>query len=192
MFFRKNLIEKVISKLEPLDFDRFLEVDGLSGMIASDKLRYLDGIPVSCLSYAEVQILTRKLSKSFKVRLPTLGEDYEAFRSLDEEFRKTVLSQPFEWKADYLDGSFLMKDPNVRKINLPRQYEFEGELRIVPISYESKFIESIDWFGVSRDAYGRAAAVRGYSFDKNGKRYSAGMVSPLSKECIGLRLFIEE
>jgi hypothetical protein len=192
MFFRKSKMKKIISKLEPLNLDSFLKVKGLSGRVAPDRLRYADGVPVTCLNFAEAQLLTRILSNGFKVRLPTMKEDYTAFRNLDKEYRKNVLSIP-EWKAEYLDGSFLMIDPDVRKVDLPRGYDFNGELRIVS-SYSSpkESGNPISWFGVSRDKYDRAALVRTCSYNKDEKTYAAGMVPPLSRECIGIRLFAEE
>jgi hypothetical protein len=193
MFFRKNGIEKIIKKLEPINTDNFLKVDGLSGRIASDKLRYKDGTVVSCLNYAESQLLTRVLSnEGVKVRLPTLKEDYTAFRNLDGEFRESVLSQPFEWKAEYLDGSFLMVNPDVRKVDLSREYEFEGPLRIIEYSIFNNGSNGIRTLGFEKDRHERSALVRGYIFDKDEKAYAVGMTRPLSKECIGLRLFIEE
>lgn len=193
MFFRKNGIEKIVKKLEPLDSDKFLEVEGLSGRIASDKLRYMDGVPVSCLNYAESQLLTRLLSNDgVKVRLPTLREDYTAFKNLDNVYKETVLSQPFEWKAEYLDGSFLMTNPDVRKVDLPREYEFQGPLRIVSSSSLSSLSNGVEIFGFEKDRHERSALVRGYVFDKEEKVYAVGMTRPLSKECIGLRLFMEE
>ena len=192
MFFKKNPIDRLVSKLEPLDFDKFLKVNGLHGRIAPDKLRYPDGTLVSCLNYAESQMLTRKLSNGVKVRLPTIKEDYEAFKNLDDKFRETVLSQPFEWKAEYLDGSFLMVNPDVRKVNLPREYEFCGPVRIVEYSAIKNNSSDIRWLGFEKDRHDRSALVRGYVFDKNGKNYAVGMTRPLSNECIGLRLFIEE
>ena len=193
MFFRKNGIDKIIKKLEPLDFDKFLKADGLSGRIASDKLRYNDGMPVSCLNYAESQLLTQVLSNDgVKVRLPTLKEDYTAFKNLDDKYKETVLTQPFEWKAEYLDGSFLMVNPSVRKVNLPREYEFEGPLRIVEHSIFNNGSNGIRSFGFEKDRHDRSALVRGYVFDKDEKLYAVGMTRPLSNECIGLRLFIEE
>jgi hypothetical protein len=193
MFFRKSKIEKIISKLEPLNLDSFLKVKGLSGLIAPDRLRYTDGVPLTSLNFAEVQMLTREMSNGFKVRLPTLQEDYTAFKNLDAKYRENVLSSVSEWKAEYLDGSFLMVDPEVRRVDLPRGYDFNGELRIVS-SYSSPRESSnpISWFGVSRDRYGRAALVRSCSYSKDEKTYAAGMIPPLSKECIGIRLFMEE
>lgn len=193
MFFRKSRIEKIVTKLEQIDFDKFLKADGLSGRIASDKLRYNDGMPVSCLNYAESQLLTQVLSNDgVKVRLPTLKEDYTAFKNLDDKYKETVLTQPFEWKAEYLDGSFLMVNPSVRKVNLPREYEFEGPLRIVEHSIFNNGSNGIRSFGFEKDRHDRSALVRGYVFDKDEKLYAVGMTRPLSNECIGLRLFIEE
>ena len=191
MFFRKDLMEKLIPKLEPIDFDKFLRVDGLSGRMGPDKLRYKDGTVVSCLNYAEAQILTRKLSNGIKVRLPTLKEDYQAFRNLDDRFRETVLSQPFEWKAEYLDGSFLMINPDVRKTDLPREYEFYGPMKILNSQMKNS-PSDIHMLGFEKDRHDRSATVRGYVYDKDEKLYAVGMTRPLSKECIGLRLFIEE
>jgi hypothetical protein len=193
MFFRKSKIEKIISNLEPLNLDSFLEVEGLSGRIAPDRLRYTDRVPVTCLNFAEAQMLTRKLSNGFKVRLPTLSEDYIAFKTLDSKYKENVLSSVPEWKANYLDGSFLMIDPEVRKVNLPREYDFNGELRIVSFySQPKEFGNPISWFGITRDKYDRAALVRTCSYSKDDKTYAAGMLPPLSRECIGLRLFVEE
>jgi hypothetical protein len=193
MFFRKDGIEKIIKKLEPLDSDKFLEVEGLSGRIALDKLRYKNGTPVSCLNYAESQLLTRLLSNDgVKVRLPTLKEDYTAFKNLDDNFRETVLSQPFEWKAEYLDGSFLMVNPEVRKVNLPREYEFQGPLRILSRSSSISTSNDIHILGFEKDRHDRSALVRGYTFDRDKKNYAVAMTRPLSRECIGLRLFMGE
>ena len=194
MFFRqKNRIEDLASKLESLNLDSFLEVEGLSGRIAPDKLRYNDRIPVTCLNFAEAQLLTRKLSNGVKLRLSTLREDYTAFKNLDNEYRKNALSSPPEWKAEYLDGSFLMVDPDVRKVNLSREYDFSGELRNVNFLSQSKEFDSpIQWLGINRDKYDRAAIVRCYSFNENRRTYAAAMLPPLSRECVGLRLFVEE
>jgi len=195
MFFRrKNKIEDLVYKLEPLDVDKFLEVKSLSGRIAPDKLRYSNGRPVSCLNFAETQLLTRELSNNgIKVRLPTLEEDYTAFKNLDENYKETVFTSPFEWKAEYLDGSFLMTNPEVRKVNLPREYDFHGPLRIINFSlYSKKFNNPIQWLGINEDKYDRAALVRGYSFIKDRKTYAVAMTPPLSRDCIGIRLFAEE
>ncbi|MFH0929598.1 MAG: hypothetical protein V1818_04610 [Candidatus Aenigmatarchaeota archaeon] len=192
MFFRKSKIEKTISKLEPLDFDKFLKVDGLDGRIAPDKLRYFDGFAVTCLNYAEAQLLTKKLSNNgTKIRLPTLREDYMAFRNLDDKFRRIALSFPFEWKAEYLDGSFLMTNPEVRKVDNKREYDFQGPLRILN-SLPQRNNGNMHWLGINRDQHDRAAIVRGYSFDKDSKVYAAYMTPPLSSDCIGIRLFMEE
>ncbi|MBN2202908.1 MAG: hypothetical protein JW700_01875 [Candidatus Aenigmarchaeota archaeon] len=191
MFFRKSRLESTLSKLEPLDLDGFLEVEGLKGKIASDKLRYKDGTAVSCLNYAQAQLLTKKLSNnSSKVRLPTLREDFFAFRNLDESYRNSVFSCPFEWKAEYLDGSFLITNPDVEKVRNQRQYDFRGDFRI--LGNLPKEGRQVKWLGIKRDHYDRAAIVRGYDYDKNGKVYAAYMMPPLSNDCIGIRLFLEE
>jgi hypothetical protein len=195
MFFRrKNKIKDLISKLEPLDLDEFLEVKGLSGRISPDKLRYPDGIPVTCLNFVETQLLTRELSNNgVKIRLPTLREDYIAFKNLDDKYRENALSSPFEWKAEYLEASFLMTNPEVRKVNLPREYDFHGPLRIINFSlYSKKFNNPIQWLGINEDKYDRAALVRGYFPNKDKMVYAAGMTPPLSRDCIGIRLFAEE
>ena len=193
MFFRrkKNKIEDLIPKLELLDLSKFLEVDGLSGRIGPDKLRYSDRKPVSCMNFAEAQLFTRELSKDgVRVRLPTLREDYTAFKNLDEKYRETVFSLPPEWMAEYADGSFLMVNPEVRKVDLSREYEFHGPLRILS---SFRFREgNIHWLGINRDKYERAAVVRSYSYNKDKKIYAIGMVPPLSRDCIGIRLFAEE
>lgn len=191
MFFRKSRLEKTLSRLEPLDFEKFLKVDGLSGRIASDKLRYKDGAAVSCLNYAESQLLTRALSDGgVKIRLPTLREDYLAFRNLDDKYRRTALAFPFEWKAEYLDGSFLLTNPEVEKVGNGRQYDFHGDFLILgKLPTEGR---KVKWLGINRDQHDRAAIVRGYSFDKDDRVYAAYMTPPLSSDCIGIRLFMEE
>ena len=194
MFFRrKDKIKDLTHKIEPLNLDSFLEVKGLSGRIAPDRLRYPDGTLETSLNFPQAQLLTRQLSNAVKLRLPTLKEDYTAFKNLDEKYRENVLSSVPEWKAEYLDGSFLMVDPEVRKVNFPREYDFNGELRIVSITSSPRGSNNpIKWFGISRDRYDRAALVRTCSYSKNEKNYAAGMVPPLSRGCIGLRLFAEE
>jgi hypothetical protein len=193
MFFRKNKIEKIISNLEPLNLDSFLEVEGLSGRIAPDKLRYSNGKYVSCVNFAEAQLLTRELSNGFKIRLPTLREDYIAFSNLDDGYRENVLSSPPEWKSELLDGSFLLVDPEVRRVDNGREYDFHGAVRTIDFPFHSKTFDSpIQWLGISKDRYDRSAVVRTHSYNNWGNVYAACMVPPLSRDCIGLRLFSDE
>lgn len=189
---RKSRLEDLMSRIEPLNLDSFLEVEGLSGRIAPDKLRYSDGNYVSCVSFADAQMLTRELSNGVKVRLPTLREDYIAFSVLDSNYREKVLSSPPEWKSELLDGSFLITDPEVRKANNGREYDFSGAIRTIDFPFHSKTFDSpIQWLGISRDRYDRSAVVRTNSYYE-GSVYAACMVPPLSRDSIGMRLFVEE
>ncbi len=189
---RKDRIKDLIHRMESLNLDSFLEVEGLSGRIAPDKLRYSNGNYVTCVSFAETQLLTRELSNGVNVRLPTLREDYIAFSVLDNGYKENVLSSPPEWKNELLDGSFLITNPDVRKVDNGREYDFSGKIRTVDFPFHSKRFDSpIQWLGISKDMHGRAALVRTNSYYE-GNVYAACMVPPLSRDYIGIRLFKEE
>ncbi|MFH1473326.1 MAG: hypothetical protein ABIE55_00370 [Candidatus Aenigmatarchaeota archaeon] len=195
---RKSRLEELLSRIEPLKTESFLEVKGLSGRIAPDKLRYSNGNYVSCVSFPEAQLLTRELSNGIKVRLPSLEEDYMAFKRLDDKYKETVLSSPPEWKAEYVDGSFMMINPEVRKVDMPREYEFfipshpSSGIGFVIYNLFEDFRENIQWLGLNRDKYDRAAVVRTKNYENGGDIYAACMTPPLSKDMIGLRLLAEE
>ena len=169
--------------------DEFLEIPGLNCRIDSDKLKSKDGDNVS-LDFAEAHLLIRELNKDngIRMRLPTLKEDYHAFKKLNNRYRETLCSP--EWKAEYLDGSFLMSNPEIRIANNPRRYEFLGEFTaLVETSKYCKFKENENtcWLGISTDNYDRAALFSEF----NGKKYSMGAVPPLSN-CYGIRVVIDK
>jgi hypothetical protein len=189
MFFRKCVHERIddIAAKVRVNPDGFLEIPDLNCKMASDNL-YVDGRPLS-LDFAEAQLLTRKLSKDYSanIRLPTLKEDYTAFQKLN----KRKETRYYEWKAEYLDGSFLMVNPDVRSVSNPRRYDFcSNNTSLVEISGCSRPKNNGDmfWIGISRDEYDRAAFVS--SFDE--KSYCVGAIPPLSKDCLGFRLLIDE
>jgi hypothetical protein len=204
MFFKTKKIQDevkdIVPKLQPLNLDEFIEVQELYGFhIAPHKLLYSNGGVVHT-DFVKAQLLTRELSKDYgiKLRLPTLKEDYIAFKNCRNKIKN---SSTFEWKAQLLDGSFMMRDPDVRSVNLSRKYDFNGTLTIIePSRHPGKFndfsglptIKNIGdngngyWLGVSEDKYGRAAVI---SNSCNG--YCAGAIPPLS-DCLGIRLLIDE
>lgn len=187
MFFRKCVHEKIsdIATNVRISENEFLEIPDLNCRIASDKLKY-NGTPIS-LDFAEAQLLTRELSKDYgiNIRLPTLKEDFTAFQKLNR--RETYSS---EWKAEFLDGSFLMVNPEVRVVNHPRRYEFQSPFTIIETSKYSCFKGNgnLCWFGISKDKYDRAAFMSNF----NNKNYSAGAIPPISKDYLGIRLLIDE
>ena len=187
MLFRKSVQEKIDDVLTRirLKTDEFLEIPGMDRRIARDGLRYSDGTAV-ILDFAESQLLTRKLSKDgLKVRLPMLAEDYASFQNHGNG------GHQYEWKAEFLDGSFLMLNPEVRRINQPREYDFYSPLTsLVEVSKYCCFKENAEscWFGVTKDEYDRAAFI---SNSYNGK-YSAGAIPPLHKELMGVRLVTDD
>lgn len=186
MFFRKCVHKKVseIAANVRIDENSFSEIPGFDCKIAQNGLRY-EGKPL-CLDFAEAQMLTRELSKNYglEVRLPTLEKDFTAFQKLKTK------SQLSEWKAEFLDGSFLMVNPEVRVVNNPREYDFGSQFKIIDMSRYSnvKNNGNLCWLGITKDRYDRAAFTS--YFGKEG--YSAGAVPPLSKESLGIRLLIEE
>jgi len=188
MFFRKCIHEKIsdIAAKVRINENEFLEIPDLNCRIASDKLKY-NGRPLS-LDFAEAQLLTRELSKDYgiNIRLPTLKEDFTAFQKLNN--RKETYSS--EWKAEYLDGSFLMVNPEVRVVNHPRKYDFQSPFTIIETSRYSCFKGNgnLCWFGISKDKYDRAAFMSNF----NNKEYSAGAIPPISKDYLGIRLLIDE
>lgn len=190
MLFGKNVLKRIsetVSKVS-INEDEFLEIPGLNRKIAQEKLRSEDGKLVY-LDFAEAQLLTRELSKSYgmKIRLPTTREDYIASK-LNKRCEDGYSP---EWKAEYLDGSFLMTDPEVRIVSSPRRYEFDSDFtRIFRTLDCSAFKDngSSCWIGVTKDEYDRAAFTNGFYE----KKHIVGAIPPLSKDCLGIRLLIEE
>ena len=188
MFFRKCVHEIIddIAKKVRINPDEFLDFPDLGCKIASHELKYDNGRPLS-LDFAEAQLLTRKLSKDYdaNIRLPTLKEDYTAFQKLSNKERLSS-----EWNAELLDGSFLMLNPEVRVVKHPRKYDFQSPFTIVETRRYSDFIRNgnLCWFGISKDQYDRAAFTSSF----NGERYSVGAIPPLSKDCLNVRILIDE
>ena len=188
MFFRKCVHERIddIAAKVRVNPDEFLEVPDLNCKMASDNL-YVDGRPLG-LDFAEAQLLTRKLSKDYgaNIRLPTLEEDYTAFQKLN----KRKETRYYEWKAEYLDGSFLMVNPEVRVVKHPRKYDFQSAFTIVETPRYSGFKDNgnLCWLGISKDQYDRAA----FTSNFNEKKYLVGAIPPLSNDCLNVRLLIDE
>ena len=170
MFFRKSVHEKIsdLATKVRINEDEFIEIPELNCKIASDKLKYNDGRTLS-LDFAEAQLLTRELSKDYgiNIRLPTLKEDYTIFQKLSNRYKET--SYLSEWKAELLDGSFLMINPEVRVVNHPRKYDFSSPITIIETSrYSSvKSNGNLCWLGISKDKYDRAA----FTSNSGEKRY---------------------
>jgi hypothetical protein len=188
MFFRKCVHERIddVAAKVRVNPDEFLEIPDLNCKMASHELKYDDGRSLS-LDFAEAQLLTRKLSKDYgaNIRLPTLKEDYTAFQRLNN--RKKTRS--YEWKAEYLDGSFLMINPEVRIVKHPRKYDFQSTFTIVETPRYSGFKDNgnLCWLGISKDHYDRAAFTSSFN-----EKYSVGAIPPLSRDCLNVRLLIDE
>jgi hypothetical protein len=188
MFFRKSVHEKIgdIATKIRIKQDGFLEVPDLNCSIAQESLKFKDGKTVY-LDFAEAQLLTRELSKNYgvKIRLPTVKEDYIA-----SKLNNGCNGYTPEWKAEYLDGSFLMVNPEVRAVKHPRKYDFQSEFTIVEACRYSGFKNNgnLCWLGISKDQYDRAA----FTSSINEKSYFVSAVPPLSKDCLNVRLLIDE
>ena len=188
MFFRKCVHEKIddVAAKVRVNPDEFLEIPDLNCKMASHELKYDDGRPLS-LDFAEAQLLTRKLSKDYgaNIRLPTLKEVYTAFLRLNK--RKETCC--YEWEAEYLEGSFLMVNPEVRVVKHPRKYDFQSAFTIVETPRYSGFKDNgnLCWLGISKDQYDRAAFASSFN-----EKYSVGAIPPLSRDCLNVRLLIDE
>ena len=101
-----------------------------------------------------------------------------------------VKNNQYEWRSEFIDGSFLMVNPDVRLVNNPRRYDFfSNNMSLVrATNREIKNNGNLCWIGISRDEYDRAAFVS--NFDK--EKYLIGAVPPLSKDYLGIRLLIDE
>ena len=100
-----------------------------------------------------------------------------------------IKNTQYEWRSEFIDGSFLMIDPEVRIVNNQRKYDFfSKDVSLVKVGREPKDNGNLCWIGISRDEYDRAAFVS--NFDK--EKYLIGAVPPLSKDYLGIRLLIDE
>jgi hypothetical protein len=188
MLFRKNVYQKIEDIAAKIDIepDDFLCIPDVGCKIAENTLELHSSGP-AVLNFAEAQLLTKKLSKDYDldIRMPRSIEGYIASQKLD------IKNRQYEWRSELIDGSFLMLNPDVRSVSNPRRYDFcSNNMSLVEISGYSRPRNNGDmfWLGISKDEYDRSALVS--SFGE--KSYSVGAIPPLSKDCLGVRLLIDE
>ncbi|OGI12121.1 hypothetical protein A3K64_02175 [Candidatus Micrarchaeota archaeon RBG_16_36_9] len=184
MFFRKNIYQKLdkIAEKISIEPDSFSQIPDLNCRIAENTLK----LPKNeFLNFAEAQLLTKKLSKDYNrnIRMPRTAEGYLASKKLG------INNGQYEWRSELIDGSFLMSNPDVIPVKNNREYDFYSDkMSLVQIPHRLKDNGDLCWLGISRDEYDRAAFVS--SFDN--EKYSVCAISPLSRDCLGIRLLIDE
>jgi len=188
MLFRKSVYQKIDGIAAKIDIepDDFLRIPDAGCKIAEKTLE-LPSRESVFLNFAEAQLLTKKLSKDYDldIRMPRSIEGYIASQKLG------IKNRQYEWRSELIDGSFLMLNPDVRSVSNPRRYDFcSNNTSLVEVSGYSRPKNNGDmfWLGISRDEYDRAALAS--SFGE--KSYCVGAIPPLSKDCLGVRLLIDE
>lgn len=187
MLFRKSVYQKIDDIAAKIDIepDDFLCIPDTECKIAEKTLELHSSGP-AVLNFAEAQLLTKKLSKDhdLDIRMPRSIEGYIASQKLG------IRNRQYEWRSELIDGSFLMLNPDVRLVNNHRVYDFcSNNTSMVETSGYSrpKNNGDMNWIGISRDEYDRAALVSNL-----GESYYVGAIPPLSKDCLGVRLLIDE
>lgn len=182
MLFRKSVYDKIddIAARIEVKPENFLDIPELNCKIAENAL------PV-VLNFAEAQLLTRKLSKDYNldIRTPRAMEGYLASQKMG------IKNRQYEWRSEFIDGSFLMLNPDVRPVSNSRGYDFcSNRTSLVEVSRfsGSKNNGDLCWLGISKDEYDRAAFVSSYD---SGKCLICA-VPPLTKDYLGIRLLIDE